>query len=87
MGWSARANNESNQHAFATSFLSIMSCNGNETPYRLRMSVSFRLSCVSSHLIALVCKIGQDGVAHVLEAVLDRTMGFEFVDHATRSIP
>ena len=63
-----------------------MSCNGKETPYRLRISVSFRLSCVPSHLMVSACEIEQDGAPHVLEAVLDRTMGLEFVDHATRTI-
>ena len=63
-----------------------MSCNGKETPYRLRASVSFRLSCVSSHLTVSVCEIGQDKAAHVLKAILNRTMGLEFVDHAARSI-
>ena len=83
---SARSNKEHSQRALATIFLSIVSCNGRETPYKLRMSVSFRLSCVSSHLLVSVHGIGQCKVAHVLEAVFNHTMGLEFVDHATRSI-
>jgi hypothetical protein len=86
IGRSAGANHERNQRAFATIFLSIMSCNGKETPYKLRMSVSFRLSCVSAHLTVSACEIGQGGVSHVLEAVLDRTVGLKFVDHAARSV-
>ena len=51
------------------------------------MSVSFMVSCVSSHFGVLACGIGWDGRAHVLKAILDRAMGLELVGHAARSIP
>ena len=63
-----------------------MSCNGKETPYRLRASVNFRLSCVSPHLTVSVCEIRQDNAAYIPKAVLNRAVGLEFVDHAARSI-
>ena len=72
---SAEANHERGRYAFATIFLSIMICSGRETPYRLRMSVSFMPSCVSSHLAVSVREIEQGEIAHVLKAILDRAMG------------
>lgn len=84
---SVSAHNGCDWHAFATIFLSIMICNGNETPYRLRISVSFMLSCVSSHLAVSAHGIEQDKVAYIFKAILDRTMGLELVDHAARSMP
>ena len=82
----ADANHGLHGRAFVTIFLSIMICNGRETPYRLRISVSFMVSCVSSHLTRSACGIGQGEVTHVLKAILNRTMRLELVDHAARPI-
>ena len=84
---SAGVNHRPRLRTFVTIFLSIMICSGKETPYRLRMSVSFMVSCVSSHFEVLACVIRRDGVAHVLKAILDRAMGLELIGHAAWSIP